>query len=38
LQGDAEKGRDLIKKGIKLKEELGASLYIAAGNCDLGSE
>ena len=38
LQGDAEKGRDLIKKSIKMREELGVSLYTAAGNCDLGSE
>ena len=38
LQGNVEKGRDLIKKGIKMKVELGVSLYTAAGNCDLGSE
>jgi len=38
LQGDEEKGRALIKEGIKMREELGVSLYIAAGNCDLGSE
>jgi len=38
LQGDEEKGRALIKEGIKMREELGVSLYLAAGNCDLGSE
>ena len=38
LLGDVEKGRDLINNGIKMKEELGISLYTAAGNCDLGSE
>ena len=38
LQGDTEKGRDLIKMGIKIREELGVSLYTAAGHCDLGSE
>ena len=38
LQGDVENGRDLIEKGIKMREELGVSLYTAAGNCDLGSE
>ena len=37
LQGDADKGRDLIKKSIKMREELGVSLYTAAGSCDLGS-
>ena len=38
LQGNVENGRDLIKKGIKMREELGVPLYTAAGNCDLGSE
>ena len=37
-QGNVENGRDLIKKGIKMREELGVPLYTAAGNCDLGSE
>ena len=31
-------GRDLIEKGIKMREEIGVHLYTAAGNCDLGSE
>jgi len=38
LQGNVENGRDLINKGIKMREELGVCLYTAAGNCDLGSE
>ena len=38
LQGDVDKGRELIEKGIKMREELGVPLYTAAGNCDLGSE
>jgi len=38
FQGDEEKGRYLIKNGIKMREELGVFLYTAAGNCDLGSE
>ena len=38
FQGNVEKGRDLIKKGIKMRKELGVSLYTAAGNSDLASE
>ena len=32
------KGRQLIHEGIKLRQELGVQLYVAAGNCDLGRE
>ncbi|XP_015770920.1 PREDICTED: uncharacterized protein LOC107349308 isoform X5 [Acropora digitifera] len=38
LQGEEkEKGLGLIHAGITLKEKLGVPVYLAAGNCDLGS-
>ena len=38
LKGDVERGRRSILEGIKIREELGVQLYVAAGNCDLGRE
>ena len=38
LKGDVEGGRRSILEGIKIREELGVQLYVAAGNCDLGRE
>ena len=36
FKGDVDGGRKSILEGIKLREELGVQLYVAAGNCDLG--
>ena len=38
FKGDEEGGRKSILEGIKIREELGVQLYVAAGNCDLGRE
>ena len=38
FKGDTEGGRKSILEGIKIREELGVQLYVAAGNCDLGRE
>ena len=38
FKGDVEGGRKSILEGIKIREELGVQLYVAAGNCDLGRE
>jgi len=38
VKGDVEGGRKSILEGIKIREELGVQLYVAAGNCDLGRE
>jgi len=35
LQGEEEKGRELIQKGIDVGKSLGVPLYVAAGYCDL---
>ncbi|XP_074616872.1 uncharacterized protein LOC141873692 isoform X5 [Acropora palmata] len=38
LQGEEkERGLGLIHKGIALRQKLGVPLYLAAGNCDLGT-
>ncbi|KAJ7326134.1 hypothetical protein OS493_027985 [Desmophyllum pertusum] len=36
LQGEDERGRELIHEGIKIRVKLGVSLYVAAGYADLG--
>ncbi|CAH3038733.1 unnamed protein product, partial [Pocillopora meandrina] len=38
LQGEEKKGRELIQEGILIRDSLGDRLYVAAGNCDLGSK
>ncbi|XP_068693145.1 uncharacterized protein [Montipora foliosa] len=37
LQGEHQTGQDFIREGISMKENLGISLYVAAGYCDLGN-
>ena len=38
VQGEVEKGRELIQEGIDMRKKLGVRVYVAAGYCDLGSE
>ena len=38
VQGEVEKGRELIQEGIDMRKKLGVLVYVAAGYCDLGSE